>query len=75
MGRANERPGTSHVISGPMRGLEQIAPDGANTHTHGDSMTELAQGGRFSENHFYGLDFKGVNFGRHTICMFFKRRF
>ena len=33
-GLTNERPGTDHVISGPMRGLEKTAPDGANTHTH-----------------------------------------
>ena len=39
-GRTNERPGTDHVISGPMRGLGKTAPDGANRQTgdgHGDS--------------------------------------
>ena len=46
-GATNERPGTDHVISGPMRGLEKNpAADGTDrqTHTHsdrhGDSMTE-----------------------------------
>ena len=44
-----------HVISGPMRGLKKTASDGANRHTepqtdgHGDSKTESAQWGRFSE--------------------------
>ena len=45
------------MISGPIRVPgEKTAPDGADkqTHTqtngHGDSMTELAQWGRFSEN-------------------------
>ena len=53
----NERPGTDHVISGPMRGLKKPAFDGANkltdtqTDGHGDSMTESAQWGRFSEKH------------------------
>ena len=49
----NDRPGADHVTSGPMRGLEKTAPDGADTHTsagpiaigstltsgHGNSMT------------------------------------
>ena len=53
--RTNERPGTAHLTLGPMRGLEENCtqwrkhrerhPDG-----HGDSITELAQWGRFSEN-------------------------
>ena len=30
VGRTNERPGTDHVISGPMRGLKKTAPDGAD---------------------------------------------
>ena len=52
---SNERPGTDHVISGPMRGLEKnctrwrrqtnIHPQG-----HGDSMTNSAQRGRVGEN-------------------------
>ena len=52
-GRTNERPGTDHVTSGPMRGLEKnctrwrrqthIQTDG-----HGDSMTESAQWVRFN---------------------------
>ena len=52
----NERPGTDHVISGPMRGLKKTASDGANRQTntqtdgHSDSMTETAQWGQFSEN-------------------------
>ena len=43
--------GTDPVISGPMRGLKKTASDGANRQTdgHGDSMTESAQWGRFSE--------------------------
>ena len=55
-GLTNERPGTNHVISGPMGGCKKTASDGANTHTkkqthgHRNSMTELAQWGRFSEN-------------------------
>ena len=49
-GRTNERPGSDHVTSGPMRGLEIFSPDGANG--HGDSMTEMAQWGRISENCF-----------------------
>ena len=32
-GRINERPGTDHVISGPMRDLKKTAPDGADKHT------------------------------------------
>ena len=54
-GRTNERPGTDHVISRPMRGVKKNCtrwrqttepnPDGL-----GDSMTELAHWGRFSEN-------------------------
>ena len=48
--------GTDHVISGPMRGLKKTASNGADKQTHrhtdghGDSMTELALWGRFSEN-------------------------
>ena len=51
-GLNNERPGTDHVISGPMRGLQKTASDGAerqtNTQTggHCNSVTELAQWGR-----------------------------
>ena len=39
-----------------MRGLKRTAYNGANRHTdvHGDSMTELAEWGRFSENPTYG---------------------
>ena len=29
-GGTNQRPGTDHVVLGPMRGLKQTAPDGAN---------------------------------------------
>ena len=56
----NERPRTDHVISVPMRGLEKTATDVRNTHLdtathhitsgHCNSITELAQWGRFSEN-------------------------
>ena len=50
----NERPGTDPLTSGPMRGLEKTAPDGTEPHTdrYGDSMSESAQWGRFSENNF-----------------------
>ena len=48
-GRTNERPGTEHVISWPMRGLKKTAPDGADRHKdrhgHGNSITESAQWG------------------------------
>ena len=42
--RTNERPGTDHVISGPMRGLEKTATDGANRHPeiHTDKYTNMA---------------------------------
>ena len=48
----NERPGSDHMISGPIRGLKKTTDDGADTQRHGigDSITELAQLGRFSEN-------------------------
>ena len=57
-GRTNEMPGTDHVISGPMRGLEQKLHPMTQTNRqtepqtdgHGDSMTESAQWGQFSEN-------------------------
>ena len=55
-GMNNERPGNDHVTSEPMRGLKKTAPDGADrqkdtqTHGHGNSITELAQWGRFNEN-------------------------
>ena len=57
--RTNERPGTDHVISGPMGGLEKNCTrwrkqkdeqTDKKTDKHGDSMTESAQWGRFSEN-------------------------
>ena len=44
-GGTNERPGTDHVNSGPMRGLKKLNPMAQNhktTNGHGDSMTELA---------------------------------
>ena len=34
----NERPGTDHVISGPMRGLKKTAPDGAKPQTNGHGI-------------------------------------
>ena len=52
-GGANERPRTDHVTSGPMRALKKLHPMSQNhtqTDGHGDSMTESAQGGQFSEN-------------------------
>ena len=33
-GRTNERPGSDHLISGPMRGLGKNCPNGADRHTH-----------------------------------------
>ena len=54
-GRTNERPGPDHVTSGPMRGLEKklhsMAQNHRQTDGHGDSVTESAQWGQFSENH------------------------
>ena len=46
--------GTDHAISGPMRGLKN-ASDGADRQTsgHGNSMTESAYWGKFSENPAY----------------------
>ena len=41
--------GTYHVTSGPMKGQKKMHPM-AHTHGQGDSMTESAQWGRFSEN-------------------------
>ena len=42
MGGSSERTETDHVTSGPMRGPEKNAPDGADKQTngHGDSMTK-----------------------------------
>ena len=48
----NERPGTDHVISGPIRGLKKLHPMAQNhrqTDRHGNTMSESAQWGRFSE--------------------------
>ena len=41
-GRTNDRPGTDHVTSGPMRHLEKTAHDGADRQTlgHCDSMAQ-----------------------------------
>ena len=65
-----ERPGTDHVISGPMRGLKKTASDGADKHTpgHCDSMTESAQWGRFSENQFLHY-FLCPGVFKHTLFM------
>ena len=53
-GRTNERPGTDHVISGPMRGLEKkphpMAQTDRHPHGHGDSMTNSAQRGGVAES-------------------------
>ena len=32
-GRTNEKPGTDHVTSGPIKGLEKTATDGTDTQT------------------------------------------
>ena len=53
-GGTNERLRTEHVISGPMRGLKKLnlmAQTHKQTDGHGDSMTESAQWGRFSDNY------------------------
>ena len=44
-GGTNERPGTDHVTLGPDGAYKQ-------THRYGDSMTELAQCGQFSEREY-----------------------
>ena len=54
-GSTNERPGTDHVILGPMRGLEKNftrwhGQTHRHTEGHGDSMTNSAQRGRVGEN-------------------------
>ena len=54
-GSTNERPGTDHGTSGPMRGLEKklhlmAQTDIQVTDGHGDSMTNSAQRGRVGEN-------------------------
>ena len=41
-GRANDRPGTDHLTSRPMRGLKKTAPDGADTQTGHRSQTDMA---------------------------------
>ena len=67
-GLTNERPGTDHVISGPMRGLEKNCTQwrrktnrhtDTQTHGHGDSMTESAKWGRFSKIYLKKI----MNFG------------
>ena len=62
-GGTNERRGTDHVTSGPMRGLEKKCTrrrkqTDKQTHRHGESMTELAQWGRFRENPLECFHFK-----------------
>ena len=55
-GKTNERPGTDRVISGPMRGLTKNCTQWRKqTYGHGNSMTELAQWGRFSEHYIDSL--------------------
>ena len=49
---ANERPGNWLVISGPMIDLKNWIQWCKFTDGHGDSMTELAHWGQFSENMF-----------------------
>ena len=54
-GRTNERPETDPVTSWPMRGLQENCTRLCKhqvilKHEHGDSITEFAQSGRFSEN-------------------------
>ena len=85
-GGTNERPGTDHVTSGPMRGLgKKLHPMAQNqsttdphTHGHGDSMTEWAQWGQFSKNKltsknlkFSQLCFLSGWFGHASIEPFF----
>ena len=75
-GLTNERPGTDHVISGPMKGFEKNCirwrkqthkQTDRHTDGHRDSMTELAQWCRFSENSFYSTG-KIVIFMILNIC-------
>ena len=53
-GRTNERPGTDHVTSGPIRGLGKklhlMAHTDKQTNGHGDFMTNSAQWGQVGEN-------------------------
>ena len=55
-GGTNKRPGTDHVISGQIRGLEENCTNGAEPQTDGlgNSLTETAQLGQFSEDPTYG---------------------
>ena len=57
-----------------MRGLKKNAPDGAHTQTfgHGDSMTELAQGGRRASKSCRRADAHLRKFFEHLrkICIF-----
>ena len=53
-GRTNERPGTDHAISWAIKGLKKNCTRWCRqTDRHGDSMTESAHWGRFSENAKY----------------------
>ena len=46
VGRTNERPGTDHVISVPMRGIKKCTfCANVQTDGHGNSMAESAQWG------------------------------
>ena len=53
-GRTNKRPGTDYVISRPIEKMHLMAQTDRQTNIktdgHGDSITESAQWGRFSEN-------------------------
>ena len=58
--RTNERPGTDHVTSGPMKGLKKMHPmahreeEKKQANGHGDYMTVSAQSDQFSENRSEG---------------------
>ena len=71
-GRTNERPGTDHVISGPMRGLGKNCTrwrrqTDTQTQGHGDSMTNSAQWGRVGEKMGGVVTLVKNNLKAHTI--------
>ena len=62
----NERPGTDHVISGPIRGLKKLHPMAqTDTHPdgHSDSINNSTQRGRVGENGFYEEQLLTVDHG------------
>ena len=75
-GLTKERPGSDHVTSGPMRGIEKNCTQWRkHTSGHGDSMTNSAKWGRVGEKHYVFLFFSPDKFigssssSRPSICM------